>query len=48
MELKMLHHTRKTCSWSVTPKVKNVALIWTLTPANNKMSLYMQNVTIKY
>ena len=36
---------RKEYSWSVTLKVEDTALIWTLRPANKKGSLYMQNVT---
>ena len=46
MELKISQHIR-TYLWSVTLKVEDTALIWTQAPANNKKSLYMQNVTIK-
>ena len=46
MELKMSQHIRRTCLWSVTLKVADIALIWPLTQGNNK-SLYMQNDTIR-
>ena len=39
MELNMSKHIRRTCLWSVAPKVEETALIWMLTPANNKKSL---------
>ena len=41
MELKMSQHISRTCLWSVTLKLADIALIWTLTPANNNKSLYM-------
>ena len=43
LEPKMSQHVRRTFLWSVTLKVPDMALIWTLTPANNKF-LYMQNL----
>ena len=47
MELKISQHTRKTWLWSVTRTVEeDTALLWTLTPANNKKSLCMQNVIL--
>ena len=47
MELKISQHTRKTWLWSVARTVEeDTALLWTLTPANNKKSLYMQNVIL--
>ena len=47
VELKMSQHIRRTSLWSVTLKVADIALIWTLTPGNNNKSLHMQNVTVR-
>ena len=47
MELKMSQYIRRTRLWSVTLRVADIALIWTLTPANNNKFLCMQNVTIR-
>ena len=39
VELNMSQHIRRTCLWSVTLKVADIALTWTLTPGNDSRSL---------
>ena len=39
MEIKMSQHIRRTCLWSVTLEVTDIALNWMFTPANNNKSL---------
>ena len=47
MELKMSQLIRRECFPSVALKVEDTVLIWMLTPADKKESIYMQNVTIR-
>ena len=47
MELKISQHIKRTCLWFVTLTVEDTGLILTLAPANNKKSLYIQNVIIR-
>ena len=47
VELKMSQHVRRACLWSMTLKLVDIALTWTLTPGNNNKYLYMQNVTVR-
>ena len=47
MELKMSQHIRRTWSWSVTLKVEDFVLVWTLKLNQLTTTSLMQNVTMR-